>query len=97
LNTPSVTPPKNPAAAPRKRNITYQVKWDSERRRFLALDDSLALIGLSPAKGLAIGIAKTAAIDAARTRRAKVTLMVEDYDGKLRKHWTFAPLGKGHA
>jgi hypothetical protein len=46
---------------------------------------------MSEMKGLAIGIVRTAAINAARERRIKITVMVEDDGGTLRKQWTFAP------
>ena len=57
----------------------------------MALDDSSTLLGMSELKGLAIGIVRTAAINAARERRIKITVMVEDDGGTLRKQWTFAP------
>ena len=71
--------------------VIYAAKWDTTRRLFVALDDSGTLLGTSEMKGLAMGIARTAAIDAARERKIKITVMVEDDGGTLRKQWTFAP------
>jgi hypothetical protein len=73
----------------------YVAKWDKERRQYVALSDDGTLLGMSHMKGLAIGLARTAALDAVRERRVKITVMAEDDDGKLRKQWTFAPPGKG--
>jgi hypothetical protein len=73
----------------------YVAKWDEERRQYVALSDDGTLLGMSHVKGLAIGVARTAALDAVRERRVKITVMAEDDDGKLRKQWTFAPPGKG--
>jgi hypothetical protein len=73
----------------------YVAKWDEERRQYVALSDDGTLLGMSHVKGLPIGVARTAALDAVRERRVKITVMAEDDDGKLRKQWTFAPPGKG--
>jgi hypothetical protein len=72
------------------------MKWDPDRRRFIALDDSGVLLGLSRLKGLATGIARTAAMNAANDRRIAISILVEDDNGKMKKQWTFAPSGKGH-
>ena len=73
----------------------YVAKWDEERRQYVALSDDGTLLGMSHMKGLAVGLARTAALHAARERRVRITVMAEDDDGKLRKQWTFAPPGKG--
>ena len=81
--------PKVPKAA-------FRVMWDDARRRYIALDDSGVLLGLSPTKGVAMGIARTAAIDAARDRSKTISVLVEDDGGKFLKQWTFAPPARGH-
>jgi hypothetical protein len=90
-------PPKKPKTAPASRKvpkITYVIKWDPDRRRFIALDDASALLGLSQTQGVAIGVARTAAINAARLQGAQVSVVVEDENGKRKKQWTFAPPNK---
>jgi hypothetical protein len=81
----------------RRSPTVYVAKWDEERRQYVALSDDGALLGMSHLKGLAIGLARTAALDASRERHIRITVMAEDDDGKLRKHWTFTPPGKGHS
>jgi hypothetical protein len=71
--------------------IAYVTKWDPDRRRFIALDDTGILLGLSHTQGLAMGIPRAAAIDAARVKDAQVSVVVEDENGKRKKQWTFAP------
>jgi hypothetical protein len=71
--------------------VIYTAEWDPTHRRFVAFDDSGTLLGMSDTKGLVMGIARTAAINAARERKIKITVMVEDDAGTLRKQWTFAP------
>jgi hypothetical protein len=71
--------------------VIYAAKWDPTRRLFVALDDSGTLLGMSEMKGLAMGIARTAAISAAKKRKIKITVIVEDDGGTLTKQWTFAP------
>ena len=90
-------PPKKPKTTPARRKvpkITYVTKWDPDRRRFIALDDTGILLGLSQTQGLAMGIARTAAINAARVKGDQVTVVVEDDKGKRTKQWTFAPPNK---
>jgi hypothetical protein len=84
---------------PRRRTIprvTFEVKWDPGRQRYIAMDDGGVLLGMSAVKGLALGIARTGAMKAAKQHRAAVSVMVEDDFGKFQKQWTFAPPGKGH-
>ena len=76
------------------KQVTYVAKWDPARRQYVALDDSGALIGMSDVKGAAMGIVRAAAIDAAKARDIKITVMVEDDTGTLKKQWTFAPPSK---
>jgi hypothetical protein len=75
-------------------NVVFVTKWDADRRRFVALDDAGVLLGLSPTQGVAMGIARTAAIKEAEVRRCRITVVVEDENGKRKKHWTFAPPSK---
>ena len=81
---------------PKIRKITYMVKWNPTRRRFFALDENGILLGLSEVQGLAMGIARTAAMKAVRVARVLVSVIVEESNEKLRKQWTFTPPGKGH-
>jgi hypothetical protein len=73
----------------------YTVKWDLVLRRYIASDDSGTRLGVSGTKGLAMEIARLGAMNAANERRVKITVMAEDDNGKLRKHWTFAPPSAG--
>lgn len=75
--------------------IAFRAIWDANRRRYVAVDDDGALLGLSPDKNLAMGIAHTAALNAARDRVAAVSVMVEDDRGKFKTWESFAP-GKAH-
>ena len=72
------------------------VKWDTTRRRFIALDERGILLGLSEVQGLAMGIARTAAMKTVRAAMVLVSVVVEESNGKVRKQWTFTPPGKGH-
>ena len=85
--------PASPPAAKRGKApmVSFVTKWDALRRRYIALDDSGVLLGMSHTKGLAMGIARTAAINGAKERGTKITVMAEGDDEKLKKQWTFAP------
>lgn len=84
---PSLPPPK-------RKPTVYVAKWSEEHRQYVALSDDGTLLGMSHTKGLAMGIARSAALDATRERRVRITVMVEDDNGKLKKQWTFAPPGQ---
>jgi hypothetical protein len=89
--------PKSPQATRRKvPKIMFSVRWDPTRRRYVAEDDGGSLLGLSQTKGIAMGTARTAAINAAKERRATVSVLVENDGGKMVKQWTFAPPTKGY-
>lgn len=90
------TKAKSRATRTKVRKAAFRVMWDDARRRYIALDDTGVLLGLSDVKGLAMGIARTAAMNAARERRALVSVYVEDDQGNVKRHWSFAPLGRGH-
>ena len=90
------TPKSAPRRRPTVRKVAYTVKWDSTRRRFIALDDTGTLLGLSEVQGLAMGIARAAAMKGVRVARVRISVMIEDDQGNLRKQWIFAPPGKGH-
>jgi hypothetical protein len=89
-------PAATPRCPPTVRKVAYTVKWDSTRRRFIALDDTGTLLGLSEVQGLAMGIARAAAMKGVRVARVRISVMIEDDQGNLRKQWIFAPPGKGH-
>jgi len=76
------------------KQIAFAAKWDPARRQYVALDDNGGLLGMSRLKGLAMGIARSAAVNAAKERGVKITVMVEDDSGTFRKQWTFAPPSK---
>jgi hypothetical protein len=70
--------------------VAYVAKWDPARQRFIALDHDGVLLGLAHNLGLAMGIARTAAMRTAWMDQVRVTVMVEE-DGKLKKKWVFDP------
>ena len=72
------------------RAIKFVVLWDDARQKFVALDDAKGLLGTSPMKAHAIGIARTGAMNAARSRAVQVAVMVET-DGKQREEYVFEP------
>jgi len=72
------------------RRLKFVAKWDPQRSRYVALDDSGSLLGTSQTRSLAMGIARTGAMKAASERRVHVVVLVET-DGKLKEEWTFDP------
>ena len=87
---PKMLEPKTHHRHAKARNVSYLVKWDSKRGRFIVLNDKGVLLGLSRVRSLALGIARTAALNATRSQKIQVVVMVEE-SGKLKKQWTFDP------
>jgi hypothetical protein len=70
--------------------LMFKVRWDGDRREYVALDTAGALLGASSAQNEAICSARR---EASKTSRAgvRVIVMVQGDDGRLRHEWTAEP------
>jgi hypothetical protein len=70
--------------------LMFKVRWDVDRREYVALDTAGALLGASSDENEAIG---SACREASKTSRAgvRVLVTVQSDDGRMRHEWTAEP------
>lgn len=76
---------------PRVPNVTYVVRFDPTRGKFIALDEEGNLLGVDLSRNMTIGSAYGAAIRASLKDGVRVTIMVEDEKGRRKRERVVEP------